>query len=252
MTPDPARTGVGVVFVSSLLAVDGTRIELAPNRSYVLGRSRDCEILVADISCSRKHARITVGGEGRNVLFIEDLGSRNGTYLNDERIWDRTAVTDGCLLRMGASVFMLSTAAGDRGHGMLDTGTVAIEKLSYGTDLDPSMARVLRRDGPEVTNFAGKLESLGLLDILQLIMLHRRDGTLYIKLRGGIGTIDVRDGEVCSAAFEELVGFQALLLLARERAGTFWMAESSKSCRNTIQEPAANLLVMLCKAMDES
>ncbi|HME91412.1 MAG TPA: FHA domain-containing protein, partial [Myxococcaceae bacterium] len=59
----------------------GSRYELAGET--VLGRSPRCEIALDDDKVSRRHARIRlVGGQAR----IADLGSRNGTRVNGERI----------------------------------------------------------------------------------------------------------------------------------------------------------------------
>jgi hypothetical protein len=235
----------------SLLTVDGNRIQLEPNRRYVLGRGSESDIVVGDMSASRRHAQLTVGGETRRALFIEDLGSRNGTFVNDQRIFDRTAVQDGCLIRIGATVYMLSTEAASEDKGFVDTGTVAIEKFSFGMDLDANMAKVLRRDGPESTNFAGRLESIGLVEVLQLLILNQRSGSLHVQLRGGVGTIELRDGEVRSAAFQEMSGFKALVVMAREAAGNFWLAESTADCDPSIDEQSSQLLVELCRALDE-
>jgi hypothetical protein len=235
----------------SLLTVDGKRIELEPNHRYVLGRGPESDIIVGDMSASRRHARLTVGGEARRALFIEDLGSRNGTFVNDERIFDRTAVQDGCLVRIGATVYMLSLKEDGKDEGFVDTGTVAIEKFSFGMDIDANMAKVLRRDGPGSTNFAGRLESIGLVEVLQLLILNQRSGSLHVQLRGGIGTIELRDGEVRSAAFQEMRGFKALVMLAREAAGNFWLAESNADCDSSIDEQSSQLLVELCRALDE-
>ena len=234
----------------SLLSVNGHRFELEPNRTYVLGRAVDCDIVIEDMAASRHHAHILTGGEP-NAVLLEDLESRNGTFVNDERIFDRTAVQDGCLIRIGATVYMLSTEQASSDKGFIDTGTVAIEKFSFGMDLDANMAKVLRRDGPGSTNFAGRLESIGLVEVLQLLILNQRSGALHVQLRGGIGTIELRDGEVRSAQFQEMHGFQALVLLAREAAGNFWLSESTKECDITIDEQSNQLLVELCRALDE-
>jgi hypothetical protein len=240
----------------SLITVSGQRIELEKNRSYVLGRGQGCEIVVADMACSRRHARITVGSEGRAALFVEDLGSRNGTYVNDARIWDRTAVKDGCLIRIGATIYMLMTDEQrpneqETPEELFDTGTVAIEKLSFGTEIDNEMLRVLRRDGAAPTNFAGKLETFSLIDVLQLLIHNQRSGTLHLSLREGQGQIEVRGGEVHNATYRGLEGFQALVTMARETAGTFWLVEKVKPCAKVIREQSAHLLVELCKTLDE-
>src|SRR5262245_8375755 len=55
--------------------------------STVLGRGADCDIVLNVREASREHARIwRVGGK----FFIEDLGSRNGTRVNERPIQAKT------------------------------------------------------------------------------------------------------------------------------------------------------------------
>jgi pSer/pThr/pTyr-binding forkhead associated (FHA) protein len=48
---------------------------------HLVGRSEEADILLADQSISRRHARIYNTEEG---LMVEDLGSSNGTYVQGE------------------------------------------------------------------------------------------------------------------------------------------------------------------------
>ncbi|MGH2857634.1 MAG: FHA domain-containing protein [Solirubrobacteraceae bacterium] len=66
-----------------------------------LGRG-DVEIRLEDPFASARHARIS--REGR-VLVIEDLGSTNGTYLNEEALTGPQPLYDGDRIRIGASEF---------------------------------------------------------------------------------------------------------------------------------------------------
>lgn len=50
------------------------------DRSLTIGRDADCDIVIPDRQVSRRHARLTPGGNG---VLIEDLGSKNGTFLNN-------------------------------------------------------------------------------------------------------------------------------------------------------------------------
>ena len=64
----------------------------------VVGRSPNVEIAIDDNSVSRQHARFTQQGE---QVAVEDLVSRNGTYLNDTRIAKSTLLKDGDIIRLG-------------------------------------------------------------------------------------------------------------------------------------------------------
>ena len=61
----------------------GHRFFLTHEEMYV-GRDPACEIALSDPNISRKHAKITHGGEG--TIVLEDLGSSNGTYVNDRKV----------------------------------------------------------------------------------------------------------------------------------------------------------------------
>jgi hypothetical protein len=66
-----------------------------------LGRG-DVEIKLEDPFASSRHASITRQG---HTLVIEDLGSTNGTYLNDEQLTGPSPLHDGDRIRIGDSAF---------------------------------------------------------------------------------------------------------------------------------------------------
>ena len=62
-------------------ALPGTRFELDGERA-VIGRSAECEVPLDVPAVSRRHAAIL---RERGRFFVEDLQSRNGTFLNDSK-----------------------------------------------------------------------------------------------------------------------------------------------------------------------
>ena len=67
----------------------------------VIGRSSICEIQVDEESVSRNHAKI-VNHVGR--LILRDLGSTNGTYLNDKVIGEDVLLEDGDQIKIGHTI----------------------------------------------------------------------------------------------------------------------------------------------------
>jgi two-component system cell cycle response regulator len=78
----------------------GRRVPLGDD-ACVIGRSSKCDVQVDQESVSRNHARISRLGDG---YTIRDLGSTNGTYVNDE-IVDEMMLRDGDQLKIGRTIF---------------------------------------------------------------------------------------------------------------------------------------------------
>ncbi len=78
----------------------GTR-HLLENRTIILGRGDDCDIPVRDFSVSRRHTRFDLDIDR---YVATDLGSTNGTFVNDTPA-DRTPLKDGDYLRVGNCLF---------------------------------------------------------------------------------------------------------------------------------------------------
>jgi len=74
-----------------------------PSSITVVGRRGDCELRIPLMAVSRRHCQLS---QNEDTVKIRDLGSRNGTYLNDERV-DEATVRAGDYLKVGPLVFML-------------------------------------------------------------------------------------------------------------------------------------------------
>jgi pSer/pThr/pTyr-binding forkhead associated (FHA) protein len=70
----------------------------------LLGRSDDCDIIIEAPSVSRRHARLAVHG---SAVIVTDLGSTNGTFVDDQPVQRATALS-GQRLRFGKVSFLLS------------------------------------------------------------------------------------------------------------------------------------------------
>jgi hypothetical protein len=97
----PAQLGVEQELVT--LTVDGTRHEVKQRR-VVLGRSRDCDIQLADANVSRRHAELRQEGAS---YWIVDLGSTNGMEVNGKRV-KRAKLGDGDTFTLGSTDVLFS------------------------------------------------------------------------------------------------------------------------------------------------
>ena len=74
----------------------------------VIGRGRDCDIVLLDERISRQHTEIHFDGE---AYLISDLGSFNGTYLNGELLGDTRPLEHGDQLQIGPVELRFELAA---------------------------------------------------------------------------------------------------------------------------------------------
>jgi DNA-binding winged helix-turn-helix (wHTH) protein len=80
------------------LIADGREANLEEGEN-ILGRGPESVLWIDDESVSRRHARITISGE---TAVLEDLGSKNGTYLKEKRLESPSPLSNGDDFRLGS------------------------------------------------------------------------------------------------------------------------------------------------------
>ena len=83
---------------------DGRPRTLRLDASMVIGRASDAELRLEDTFASSQHARIF----GRNgSWYVEDLGSTNGTFVNEQKLMGPAMVQPGDSIRIGQTTLEL-------------------------------------------------------------------------------------------------------------------------------------------------
>ncbi len=87
-------------------AATPTPLFFPPGRGdrFTIGRTRDCDLCLADLSVSRRHAELLRGVGG---WLLNDLGSHNGTRLNGWLVRETVPVRAGDRLEFGSAIFVL-------------------------------------------------------------------------------------------------------------------------------------------------
>ena len=84
------------------VVVEGRRVVLGPGGATI-GRSRDCEVVLADANVSRHHAEIRPLAASPHGWGVADLGSTNGVKINGRRIEGVQALSPGDRVVLGTS-----------------------------------------------------------------------------------------------------------------------------------------------------
>jgi predicted component of type VI protein secretion system len=84
-------------------AKEGLEIPLKKDK-FLIGRAKECALRAGSDAISRQHCAIT---RHENHYTVRDLGSRNGTYVNDERISAEVPLVAGNELRVGPLKFRI-------------------------------------------------------------------------------------------------------------------------------------------------
>ena len=84
----------------------GRAISIKRNK-LLIGRAEECDVRPLSEAVSRRHCAVHVGPA---EVFVEDLGSRNGTFVNGQRIAGKLKVVAGDVIRVGALELKVSSS----------------------------------------------------------------------------------------------------------------------------------------------
>jgi DNA-binding winged helix-turn-helix (wHTH) protein len=135
------------VLIALSKAMSGTRWPLV-GQAFVIGRGADCDLVVAERQVSRHHARIRRVGE---AFVVEDLGSRNGTYVNGAVVEEPVPLQDGDVVQIALALELafvgtdatlpLALGEGSRGgFGRLRMDPEAHRLWVLGSEVDPPLS----------------------------------------------------------------------------------------------------------------
>lgn len=99
----------------------------------VIGRGGDVDVRVVDDEISRRHARIAVQGKD---VFVEDLGSKNGTFLNGLQV-RREVLRDGDRIQIGPNTVLR--------YALHDSIEESFQRQMYESALRDPLTRVYNR-----------------------------------------------------------------------------------------------------------
>jgi pSer/pThr/pTyr-binding forkhead associated (FHA) protein len=112
-------------------------------KRQTLGRAEDCDVRVVHTTVSRRHAEVWRHG---NSLYIRDLGSRNGTFVDGMRVTE-SPIQVGCDIQIGqVPLNVVNSIDGDDCTGEDETALVSKSPDAWQemlTSLSPGQVQVV-------------------------------------------------------------------------------------------------------------
>ncbi len=167
----------------------GGEFPIVPDKQIVVGRSSDLDMVLVEDMVSRKHARITMQ---QDQIWIEDLGSTNGTFVNGEKI-KRARLKEGDRVLIGTSI--LKVIAGDA------TSPSARDEAQVKQNLENVAAA---RRTSQARTMSGSIEEVPLPDLLQLFGTSKKSGVLVVRTEDDVGKIFMRKGLIYFVLINDL------------------------------------------------
>lgn len=124
---------------------------------------------------------------------------------------------------------------------LLDTVTTALVAAAAPNEPAPPGSGEIRGDVAQVS----------LPDLLQLLSMGRKTGTLSVTTSNAAGEIRLADGEVVDAMFRRAEGMKAVIRLLGEREGGFHFAPDATPALRRIREPISSILMEGTRQVDE-
>jgi diguanylate cyclase (GGDEF)-like protein len=168
--------------------LDAGRVFALDHGDTVVGRDPDADLWVSDPAVSRKHVRLVhdpVGG-----VVLHDLDSRNGTFVDGERVESRRRLQPGARIQLGPTFFMRFSLA--------DSQEESFQRALYESSVRDALTGVFNR-----RYFDRRLAS-------ELAHAHRASGSIAVLL------LDVDHFKELNDAYGHKAGDDLLCELARQ------------------------------------
>jgi pSer/pThr/pTyr-binding forkhead associated (FHA) protein len=192
--PRPGARSLILRFISG--KYQGGEFPIAADKQIIVGRSSDLDMVLVEDMVSRKHARIAMQSD---QIWIEDLGSTNGTFVNGEKI-SRARLKEGDRVLIGTSILKVISSEAPR------------EGLDAKRELE-NVAQA-RRTSQQRT-MSGSIDEVPLPDLLQLFGTSKKSGVLVIRTEDDTGRIFLKKGGIVYAIINDLDEVQPLKSLYR-------------------------------------
>jgi pSer/pThr/pTyr-binding forkhead associated (FHA) protein len=207
-------------------------LRLKAGRVFVLGRGLSCDLTLASPAASRRHAEL-FGRE--DVWAVRDLGSTNGTFVNDEAVRGERELVPGDEIRIGEQTLHFCHL-----EAVPDANESGEERTMI---LAPEQSRPALR---------GDLAEIPPIGLLQMLELEQKTGVLEVETEAGKARLWMDAGRPIHAESGEQQGLEAALEIAALRSGRFVLAGDPTPPRRSMELPMMEVVLEASRRMDEA
>jgi DNA-binding response OmpR family regulator len=97
----------------------------------------------------------------------------------------------------------------------------------------------------------GKLSDLSLIEVVQLLGMNKKNGTLRVSKDEELGQIFFKDGKIIHAEYKDKISEQAIYELSEWTNGVFKFEPNEVDVEETIQTSTMNIIMECCRLLDE-
>jgi hypothetical protein len=244
--PLPSQNPPGIDYY--LVSPGGRARRLLPSRgTYVMGREEGVDIVVHDALISRRHALFQWQVIDSGWILV-DNNSRNGVYVQGERIDGQRLLADGDTIQLGGHVFNFGLVPANSDANFLRQQAPNLQ--TAGT-LAPGMGSLADMAKASAA-FSGPVGDGGVLELIQFFMHTRKTGRLDLLGHRG-ASIHVVSGRPVHAQLGSQTGMPALVALAQDPGDEFAFFDGeTPAVAPTISGSADSTLMDLARQLDES
>ncbi len=214
----------------------GGEFPLPEDGEIVIGRSSELDMVLVEDMVSRRHAKISVTN---GQIFIQDLGSTNGSFVNGEKI-KRSRLTEGDRILIGTSIIKVIATESAQS---LDQAKAHLEDVAAG------------KRTSQVRTMTGSIAEVPLPDLLQLFSASKKSGVLVVRTDQDTGKIFLDKGKVVYATINDNFDVSPIKTFYRIltwEEGTFDMAPpEEREFLEPIEMSTEALLMEAMRQLDE-
>ena len=219
----------------------GGEFPLRMNREIIIGRSSDLDMVLVEDMVSRRHAKISSSDAD---VFIQDMGSTNGTFVNGEKIAGRALLHEGDRILVGTSIIKVVA---------VDATATATSEAEARRKLEAGAQQ--RSSATQGRPMSGVIEEIPLPDLLQLLSTSRKSGVLSVNNGVSIGKIYLRKGALYFSTINDDFAVSPQKCIYRMltwETGTFELEPGGEmQVMNEVQESTEGLLMEGVRQLDE-